>query len=88
MVDLNASFFHHLLELAVADRVRHIPAHTPKDDHPLKMTTFEIDHRGALRCQTDHDHSPTGLGAQLCDRTPGWGSRECGSGPVGLHSLD
>jgi hypothetical protein len=49
MVDLNTSFFHHLLELAVADRVRHIPAHAPKDDLPLKMTAFEIDYRGALR---------------------------------------
>ena len=52
MVDLDASFFHHLLELAVADRVRHIPAYTPKDDLPLKMTAFEIDHYAALHCQT------------------------------------
>ena len=36
MVDLDASFFHHLLELAVADRVRHIPAHTQKDDPPAQ----------------------------------------------------
>ena len=40
MVDLDASFFHHLLELAVADRVRHIPAHAPEDDLPLKMTAL------------------------------------------------
>ena len=59
MVDLDASFFHHLLKLAVADRVRHIPTDTPKDDLPLKMTALEIDHREALRCQTDHDHIPT-----------------------------
>jgi hypothetical protein len=58
-------------ELAVADRLRHIPAHTPKDDPPRKVTAFEIDHRGALRCLTDHDHIPTGLGVQLCDRTRG-----------------
>jgi hypothetical protein len=36
MVDLNASFFHHLLKLAVADRVRHIPAHTPKGRSPAQ----------------------------------------------------
>ena len=65
------SFFRYLLELAVADRLRHIPAHTPKDDLPRKVTAFEIDHRGALRCPTDHDHIPTGLGVQLCDRTRG-----------------
>src|SRR5277367_262858 len=49
MVDRDTSFFHHLLELAVADWVRHIPAHAPEDDLPLKMTAFEIDHRGAPR---------------------------------------
>jgi hypothetical protein len=49
MLDLDASFFHHLLELAVADRVRDIPAHAPEDDLPLKMTAFEIDHRAAPR---------------------------------------
>ena len=36
MADLDASFFHHLLELAVANRVRDIPAHAPEDDLPLK----------------------------------------------------
>jgi hypothetical protein len=42
MVDLYASFFHHLLELAVADRIRHVPTHAPEDDLPFKMTAFEI----------------------------------------------
>ena len=60
MVHLDASFFHHLLKLAVADRIRHIPADTPKDDLPLKMTAFDIDHREALHPQTYYDHSPTG----------------------------
>ena len=59
MVNLHASFFHHLLELAVADRIRHLPTHAPEDDLSLKMIAFEIDHREALRCQTDHDHIPT-----------------------------
>ena len=68
MVDLDASSFHHLLKLAVADRERHSPTDTPKDDLLLKMTALEIDHREALRCHTDHDHIPTGLPAQLCDR--------------------
>src|ERR1700678_2066936 len=51
MVDFYASFFHHLLELAVADRIRHVPTHTPEDDLPCKMTGFEIDHCGAPRRQ-------------------------------------
>jgi hypothetical protein len=46
----------HLLELAVADRVRHIPPHAPEVDLLLKMTAFEIDHRGAPRDQTAQDH--------------------------------
>jgi len=45
MVDLDASFFHHLLKLAVADRVSHIPADTPKDHLPFEMATLELDHR-------------------------------------------
>ena len=36
VVDLHAAFFHHLLELSIADRIRHIPAHTPEDDLSLK----------------------------------------------------
>ena len=46
MVDLDAPFFHHLLELTVADRIGDVPAHAPEDDVPLKMAAFKIDHRG------------------------------------------
>jgi hypothetical protein len=39
MIDLDASFFHHLVELvSVADRIRRIRAHAPEDDLLLKMT--------------------------------------------------
>src|SRR3954471_2254790 len=48
MIDLHATFFHHLLELAVADRIRHIPAHAPEYDLPLKMTSLEFNHRGGF----------------------------------------
>jgi len=74
MVDLYASFFHHLLELAVTDRTRHIPTHAPKDDLPFKMTAFEIDHCGAsrrrlrspsyLRQGTGHTLSPSQNGGK------------------------
>src|SRR5689334_5638181 len=46
MVDLDAPFFHHLLELTVADRICDVPAHAPEDDVPLKMAALKIDHRG------------------------------------------
>ena len=45
MVNLHAAFFHHFLELAVADRIRHVPADAPEDHLPLKMAAFELDHR-------------------------------------------
>jgi len=32
-----------IVDLTVADRIRHIPAHAPKDDIPLNMTPFERD---------------------------------------------
>ncbi len=43
MIDLNAPLAHHLLELAVADRIRHIRAHTPQDDIALKVAALELD---------------------------------------------
>jgi hypothetical protein len=33
------------LELAVADWVSHMPAHTPQDHLPLEMAAVELDHR-------------------------------------------
>jgi hypothetical protein len=68
-IDLYASFFHHLLELAVADRIRHIPAHAPEDDLSLKMTAFEIDHRGAPATKPPRIIGAAGNRAQVCDRT-------------------
>jgi hypothetical protein len=56
MVDLDASFFHHFLELAVPDRVHHTLPRAPEDDLTLKMTAFEIDHRGAFCGKTPQDH--------------------------------
>ncbi len=42
MIDLNAPLTHHLLKLAVADRISHIPPHTPQDDIPLEVTALEV----------------------------------------------
>jgi predicted oxidoreductase len=44
VVNLDAVLLHHLLELAVADWVRQIPADRPQDHVPLKMTALELDH--------------------------------------------
>jgi len=43
VVDLHTALFHHFLKLAVADRIRHLPADTPQDDVPLKMAALELD---------------------------------------------
>src|SRR5208283_2569550 len=41
MVNLDASLFHHLLELPVADRVGDIPPDAPQDHVTLKMAALE-----------------------------------------------
>ena len=69
VVDLPAAFFHHLLELSIAYRIRHIPAHTPEDDLSLKMTAFEID-----LCEVPATKPPGIIGAagkraKVCDST-------------------
>ena len=72
MVNLHASFFHHLLELAVADRIRHVPTHAPEDDLSLKMNAFEIDHRAAPATKPPGIIGAAGSRAQVCDRTEIW----------------
>jgi hypothetical protein len=44
MVNLHATLVHHFLELAVADRIGHVPADAPQDHLPLKMAALELDH--------------------------------------------
>jgi integrase len=43
VVDLDASLLHHLLDLAVAERIRHIPAHAPQDHVTLEVAALELD---------------------------------------------
>jgi hypothetical protein len=50
MIDLHPTLSHHLLELVVADRIGHLPAHAPKDDPTLEVAALEI-HRHPLACQ-------------------------------------
>ncbi len=45
MVNLDAAFFHHFLELPIADRIGHIPADAPQDNLTFKMVALELDHR-------------------------------------------
>jgi hypothetical protein len=42
MINLHTTFAHHFPDLAIADRVRHIPAHTPQNNIALKMVPFEF----------------------------------------------
>jgi hypothetical protein len=43
VVNLHTALFHHFFKLAVADRIRHVPAGTPQDDVPFKMAALELD---------------------------------------------
>ena len=43
MINLHTALSHHFLDLTVADRICHIPAHAPQDDIALKITPFERD---------------------------------------------
>jgi hypothetical protein len=47
MINRRTTLAHHFLDLPVADRICHIPAHAPEDDIVLKMTPFEL-HRHHL----------------------------------------
>ena len=43
VVDLHSPLPHHLLDLAVAQRIRHLPANISQDDVTLEVAAFELD---------------------------------------------
>jgi hypothetical protein len=43
VINLHTAAFHHFLELAITDRVRHVPPDTSQDDILVKMAAFELD---------------------------------------------
>jgi hypothetical protein len=50
VLNLDTTFAHHFLNLAIADRIRHIPAYAPQDHISLKMAPFEFNR---LICPTE-----------------------------------
>ena len=42
MIDINAALLHHFFQLPIADGIRYLPTHTPKDEVPLKRAALEI----------------------------------------------
>ena len=42
MVDLNTALLHHFFQLPIADGIRYLLTHTPKDDVPLNLAALEI----------------------------------------------
>ena len=42
MIDRDAAFSHHLIQIPVADPIAAIPTHRPKDDLAFKMTPLEL----------------------------------------------
>src|SRR5512132_1800155 len=59
VVDHDAAFRHHLLELAVADRVLRVPAHALQDDEGMEAAKLEGVHAGLSRsdCRPGHPTS-------------------------------
>jgi hypothetical protein len=69
VVHLNAVLLHHFLELAVADRIRHIPADCPEDNVPLEVTALELDHRMLAVETLARKRTPGASVKQIYDRT-------------------
>ena len=42
MIHLNAALVHHFFQLPIADGIRYLLTHTPKDEVPLKLAALEI----------------------------------------------
>lgn len=49
MIDVHAAFCHHLLQVAVAERIGQVPANTEQNDFPFEAVTFEVDHAGSCK---------------------------------------
>src|SRR3546814_5343023 len=54
MVDRNAAFRQHFLNVAIADRIATIPVHRPQDHIPLEMAPLEIRHRSVRPISAKH----------------------------------
>src|SRR3546814_3930171 len=54
MVDRNAAFRKHFLQVAIADRIATIPAHRPQDPITLELAPLEIRHRSLLPISPKH----------------------------------
>ena len=69
VVNLHTALFHHFLELAVADRIRHVPADTPQDDIPFKMAALELDRHLLAPRKSPPASIPQAARPETCDRT-------------------
>ncbi len=69
MVHLDTVLLHHFLELAVADRISHIPADRQQDHVPFEVTALELDHHTLAAEIAAGKRIPDGSVGQICDRT-------------------
>jgi hypothetical protein len=71
MVNLHAALVHNFLQLAVADRISHLPAEAPHDHLPLEMATLELDHRlPSHRTRCRRSYVAAGSGEDLRPNPP------------------
>jgi hypothetical protein len=52
---------HHLFELAVTDRVRHVPSNSPQNDFSLELTALEVKHAAPSTALCGVEHSQKSL---------------------------
>jgi hypothetical protein len=67
MINRHTTLSHHFLDLPVADRIRHIPAHAPQNDISLKMAPFERDRHHPIPQKQSTDHIPDTNQLKLCE---------------------
>jgi hypothetical protein len=69
MIDLDAALLHHVSELAIAHRIRHIQADAPQDRLAFKMAALESDRRAIPALSAACDRRPYRPTSKMCDNT-------------------
>ena len=67
VVDRDAAFAHHLLEIAIAHPVTTVPAHRPEHDLALEVAPLEVRHGSTLLTETHPAKPRQGLQQSHCE---------------------
>jgi hypothetical protein len=67
MNNRHTTLSHHFLDLAVANWIRHIPAHASQDDIALKIPPFKRDRHHPIPQKQSADHIPDSSQLKICN---------------------